>query len=520
MKRFTVTLVALLSALVFVTPAPAAAAAPDEVRTDKGWIKGTSTETERKFLGVPFAAPPTGTSRWRPPRPAAPWTGVRPATQPEKWCAQSGFDASTDEDCLYLNVYTPPAGPTGLPVLVWFHGGGYLTGKATIYDGVELAKRANAVVVTTNYRLGVFGFLAHPGLRVEDRLGNGNYGIMDQQAALQWVRNNIEAFGGNRNNVTIFGESAGGGSVCTHMVAPSSAGLFHRAIVQSGACIHQDLTVSELNGLDFADDLECDYPLNPAAALACMRGKGAGELLAEVALDPFDTLLLTYKPSFGAGSLLPERWDTAIANGRHNKVPVVLGTTLHEGRVFVHYILPQPIDAATYSGLLFLLFQFDGDDVEREYPGSAYGGDYRLALSAAVTDSFFACPASGLATALTTAPAPRPSTRFYEFADQNAPVLPGIPPADWLGAYHGSELPYLFTWPGVTFTPEQQTLSNQMVGYWAEFARRGDPNGTGRPNWPAFTSGGRNVLNLEPNNIVPRTDFDARHKCAFWAGIQ
>ena len=507
MKRL---ITALVAALLFVAPVPAAAAvAPDEVLTDKGWLRGTSTPAEREFLGVPFAAPPVGALRWRAPRPAAPWTGVRPATEPSDWCAQGGAEPSTDEDCLYLNVYTPPSGPAGLPVLVWFHGGAFIIGRATLYDGAELAKRANAVVVTTNYRLGVFGFLAHPALRAEDAVGNGNYGIMDQQAALRWVRDNIAAFGGNPGNVTIFGESAGGGSVCTHLVAPSSAGLFHRAVMQSGSCMHQEISVAELNGVDFSGDVFCRRPLDPAGSLACMRGRSAQDLLTAVAWDPFDTLLLRYKPNYGGG-LLPRPWKEVVASGQHNKVPVIMGTNLDEGRVFVHYIAPQPIDLAAYRGLLFLLFNVNAGRVEREYPGAAYGGDHRLALSAAVTDWIFACPASRLATAL-------PAVRFYEFTDRNAPVLPGIPPADWLGAYHGAELPYLFTWPGVTLTPDQTVLSDQMVGYWAEFARRGDPNGGGRPNWPTFA--GRNVLNLEPDNVIPRTDFDARHKCAFWTTV-
>ncbi len=514
MKGFITTLVA---ALVFVTPVPAAAAAaPAEVRTDMGRIEGTSTPEKREFLGVPFAAPPVGALRWRAPRPVTPWAGVRPAIAPEDGCAQSDSDAKPvgSEDCLYLNVYTPPSGPAGLPVLVWFHGGAYLVGKATLYDGNELAARANAVVVTTNYRLGVFGFLAHQGLGAEDGVGNGNYGIMDQQAALHWVRDNIENFGGNPGNVTIFGESAGGGSVCTHLVARSSAGLFHRAVMQSGACAHQERVAAEDNGDDFAGDLGCAFG-SDSAEVACMRDKDATTLLTAVAMDPIDLLRLTYRPTFGGG-LLPEPWDTVIAGGRHSKVPVLMGTTLDEATVFVHLILPEPIDETAYRFLLFVLFTFDADDVEREYPVAAYGGDYRLALSAAATDSMFACPASTLATSLVSTPAPRPSLYFYEFADRTAPLPPDIPPADWLGAYHASELAYLF-WRDA-LNPDQQSLSDQMVGYWAEFARRGNPNGGGRPTWPAFTAT-ENVLNLEPGNIVNRTDFDARHKCAFWADL-
>src|SRR6516162_5507008 len=252
-----------------VTPARTAAArapawpAPLVVRTDKGAVRGVRASGAREFFGIPYAAPPVGALRWRPPRPAARWTGIRNATWPGPACAQTGSIAtgvittSTSENCLYLNVYTPTViGRGGLPVMVWIHGGGFTGGEGSIYDASKLAAKGHVIVVTINYRLGAFGFLALAGL--DGQGASGDYGLMDQQAALRWAHRNARAFGGNPRDVTEFGESAGAASVCDNMASPAAAGLFARAIAESGCLLGgPSRQAAEAAGGTFAARLGC-----------------------------------------------------------------------------------------------------------------------------------------------------------------------------------------------------------------------------------------------------------------------
>jgi carboxylesterase type B len=309
--------------------AAARATAGDVVPTDTGVVRGSSADGMRQFLGIPYAAPPVGELRWQPPQPAQRWQGVRDATQFANHCPQPPTPfgvASVTEDCLYLNVYTPEGKRRGWwrPVMVWFHGGALFLGESDDYGPARLVDEG-VVVVTVNYRLGILGFLAHPALSAESSYGgSGNYGIMDQQAALRWVRRNISRFGGDPHNVTIFGESAGGLSVHTHLASPESNGLFHRAIIQSGAYAldQPPLEIAELGGTAFAAATGCGDQ-----SAGCLRSLTVEEILANQSSAGFIPNL--------DGRVLQQTIRRALASGEFNRVPVMQGTTHDEWRLFV-----------------------------------------------------------------------------------------------------------------------------------------------------------------------------------------
>jgi para-nitrobenzyl esterase len=507
-------LVAVLIALV-TSPVPVARATagqdPSVVVTDKGAVRGTVTDDGRAFRNIPFAAPPTGRLRWRAPQPAVPWEDVRDATASGPACAQFatpelGIPRITTEDCLYLNVYTPAGGRRHRPVMVWFHGGSYTSGSANQYDGSALARRG-VVVVTVNYRLGAFGFLAHPAL-------SGNYGLLDQQAALRWVRANAAAFGGNPDSVTIFGESAGAGSVCAHLVSPLAAGLFARAILQSGPCSVRSLPVAEATGRRFATLSGCQaVPDVPA----CLRARSVDAVLDAARATAGQSVELTWAPTTGT-PVLPVAPERAIASGAYNRVPVLAGTTLDEGRIFAAFVEASgvPLNATTYPLVLSsLVGPADAPRVQARYPGSAYGGDDRLALGAVFTDFLFACPTWTFNQSVAR------STRVYayEFADRTAPNLYRVTPDFPLGAYHGAELAYLFPFAEAPLKAAQQRLSEQMLSYWTRFAGQGNPNGYGTPYWRPFRPADSTVLTLDLDRTANRYGFGTRHQCAFWPTV-
>ncbi|MBV9446147.1 MAG: carboxylesterase family protein [Streptosporangiaceae bacterium] len=528
MRRLTMwtAAVACVSASGLAGGVPAVAqanSAPLVVRTDKGLVRGIENGGVREFLGIPYAAPPVGALRWRPPRPAARWSGIRDASQPGSNCAQTGnittgvVATSTAEDCLYLNVYAPPRFSFGpRPVMMWIHGGGFTGGAGSIYDGAPLAVTGNAVVVTINYRLGPFGFLALPSLDAESHDGSsGDYGLMDQQAALRWVQRNALAFGGDPRNVTIFGESAGGASVCDNMASPTAAGLFERAIAESGCfLLSQNQQQAEQHGASFAAQLGCT---DPATAAACLRGKPADALLTAAG-----GVLGGWGPVIG-GRTLPLQPATAFQTGRYAHVPLLQGTNHDEGRFFVGFefdAIGHPMTAAQYPVVLAAQFgAADAAKVEARYPLSAYPSP-DLAYASVFTDASFSCPALTADTF-----AARTGVYAYEFSDPSPPNDFGITFSFPLGAAHSTELQYVFgkipfldTTP--PFTPAQAALSVQMMKYWTRFAATGNPNGGGGPFWPAFTTTRQQVQELIPAGIAPTTSFGADHQCAFWAQIE
>src|SRR5580698_589132 len=312
---------ALAASAAGAVASPASGGASPIVRTDDGLVRGAGVAGVNSFLGLPYAAPPTGNLRWRPPQPAAAWTGVRDATQFGPSCPQSTVNnpylppGPISENCLYLNVYTPASGSSsGRPVLVWIHGGGLTVDGARNYDGTKLAADGT-VVVTINYRLGALGFLAHPALASRPGGPAGNYGLMDQQAALRWVQANISRFGGNPRNVTIAGESAGGLSVLAQLVSRGSRGLFQRAIVQSGAfALHQQsLAAAEAAGKAFAAKAGC-----PDQTARCLRRLPVADLVKN-----FPGAAI---PGVVDGQVLTESVGSALAAGRFARVPILDGS--------------------------------------------------------------------------------------------------------------------------------------------------------------------------------------------------
>ncbi|NDU71987.1 carboxylesterase family protein [Actinomadura sp. DSM 109109] len=505
--------------------APAAARhraqdAPAVVRTDLGPVRGQVNDDHRLFQGIPFAAPPTGPRRFRPPQPARPWQGVRDATSPSAQCTQLpapyGGETSYEEDCLYLNVTTPANAPRRgkLPVMVWVHGGGNTTGTASIYKAEALAAEG-VVVVTANYRLGAFGWLAHPSLETgaDRRYQTGNYGLLDQQAALRWVRRNAEAFGGDPGNVTLFGESAGAWNTCAQIASPTAAGLFHKAVAQSYSCEAPARTEAsaEAEGTAIAEALGCAKG-SPAADAACLRAVPVKTLL-----ETFEAKATDAGPVAGGDRVLPMQPEQAIERGRFNRVPVMHGNTLDEMRLFVSLSHPNPITAAEYEDIVRSTFGDKAGAVLARYPAADYP-DPRIALATMQTDSnevLSGCAHQDAFGLLTRAGVP---VYAYQFADRSAPPLLDVPGFEE-GAEHASELPYLF--PGLLgeLNPRQQRLSGAMVDYWTSFARSGRPEAQHAPRWPRYRSQG-DVLSLAPGpDGIHRTDTAANGNCSFWKSL-
>ena len=508
------------------TPGSAAARqAPLVVRTTDGKIRGLYRGTAREFLGVPYAASTVGAQRWRPPRPHAPWHGIMATAKPGPTCAQTGslgtgvLTTSTAENCLNLNVYTPrqERGHPGLPVMVWIHGGAFTGGAGSIYDGAILAAKGHAIVVTINYRLNAFGFLALPSLDREGKQhSSGDYGLMDQQAAMRWVRGNAKAFGGDPRNVTIFGESAGGASVCMNMTSPTAKGLFSRAIAESG-CLFPAPTrqQAEKQGLALAASLGC---ASPATAGACLRAKPAAEILrAEAGMG--------WSPVIGAPTL-PESPITAFLTGHYTHVPLLQGSNHDEGRFFVgldfDVLQGHPMTRQQYPQVVTAQFgATKARKVLARYPLTHYRSP-DLAYAAVFTDADFSCPAL-FADDFTQ----RSGVYAYEFSDPSPPNDFGIHFSFPLAAAHSTELQYVFqriplldTVP--PFTAAQLRLSNLMIRYWSQFAATGNPNTGHTPRWPRFAGTAPRIQELIPNATasVPSSRFATFHKCSFWASIE
>lgn len=518
----------IAAAVALFSPAAPAARAQEKpiVVTLKGPVRGTvSAAGIREFLGIPYAVPPVGNLRWRPPVDHAPWFEVRDATQLGDHCPQpaSPFGiASISEDCLFLNVFTPGGfSIRPRPVMVWIHGGALVTGESNDYDPTALVNDG-VIVVTINYRLGALGFIAHPAFAAEftdpDHDGvpatgfAGNYGLMDQQAALRWVRDNILLFGGDPLNVTIFGESAGGLSVFSHLQSPPAAHLFHKAIVESGSynLTTQTLSTAEAVGTAFAAAAGC-----ADQTAACLRALPVATLLANE--NPAG-----YTPNID-GSFLPLSLGTALATGQFNRVPVIDGTNHDEWRLFTALDFdlvgnPIPNTEAGYEAALSTLVGAAAPLVAAQYPLASFPSA-DIAFAAAGTDVVFACPA--LQADLSMASFTQVST--YEFNDENAPE-DFLPPVTFpYGAAHASEIQYLFTLPVTVPRPPlnavQQQLSGTMQRYWTNFAKLGTPNSPGLPQWGPFNPIARNFQSLIPPLPQQETNFATAHHCDFWAAL-
>ncbi|NDU73866.1 carboxylesterase family protein [Actinomadura sp. DSM 109109] len=509
------------------TAARSTAAEGATVRTDKGLIRGAVTGDHRTFLGIPYAAPPVGRLRWRSPQPSAAWTGVRDATRPGAMCAQSGDhlgQGSDAEDCLYLNVTTPAGVAPGkrLPVLVWVHGGSFKDGGGGLYGARRLAVQGQAVVVTINYRLGVFGFLAHRALD-RGRNASGDFGLEDQQAALRWVRRNAAAFGGDPGNVTLAGESSGAISTCAHLTSPGSAGLFGRAIIQSAPC-----TAPRTPSMALANNPRPRAQAErEGEALVQRLELGAEPVAGRLRQVPVKDLLKAAadpgQPGFGpvvGGPVLPEDPARAIAGGRFHRVPVLAGTNHDEERMHVWGLemakYGGAIPADAYDDEARAAFGDHAAKVMARYPLGRYASASQ-ALATALTDAEYARHALDTYKALSR----RVPAYAYEFADAGAPWFAGVGKPYPMGAYHAAELPYLFETGGTEPLNEvQRPLSDQMIGYWARFARTGDPNGSAAPAWKHFTAAAPYVQSLAPGEHGTGPAAFARdHDYAFWTSI-
>jgi para-nitrobenzyl esterase len=516
----------LLAAATLVTgavAAPAASAAPAHhghgliVRTDKGLIEGTSAEGTDQFLGVPYAAPPVGALRWAAPRPAPRWPGIRQATSYGGRCAQlaSGNGPRVDnEDCLYLNVYTPPGrDDRDLPVLFMIHGGGLTTGAGDQHDGSLIVTTDHIIVVSINYRLGPFGFLTIPGLGATASTANGNYGLLDQEAALRWVRHNIAAFGGDPAKVTIDGESAGGFSVCALLTAPRARGLFRGAIMQSGSCTTRSQADSQTAGLAFAKQAGCP---DPATAAACLRARPETTLLDDSA---------SYSASFTyGGPELPVASQSAVAAGNYARVPLLIGYNHNEGRTFSQGFTTLTQQQA--DGIITSIYGSRAPAILARYPWSSYPSPYTAAymIGDIWTDSGFlagigGCAGQNLAAQFSSTT----RTYFYAFDDLHAPGLNNNNPGYQWGAGHAMELAYL--WPSFNngfslydeLTPAQLELSRQMIRYWGAFVATGAPEAWGQPAWPQYTSD--QLMSLRPGDqtqTITAPAYGAEHQCSFW----
>jgi len=495
---------AALFCFSFTLLAHAAAPVDPEVSVTGGRIRGRLTsDGGAAFKGVPFAQPPVGDLRWREPQPVKAWDGVREASEFQPACTQlsEGWNramvATSREDCLYLNV-AAPEWPVKTPraVMVWIHGGSNLSGEGEAYAFEERALARRGIVwVTVNYRLGMLGFLAHPELTAESpHHASGNYGLMDEIAALHWVHDNIANFGGDPGNVTIAGESAGAWDVSVLMTSPLARGLFHRAIQESGAVAGFDgavpLAAAEKRGEEIAASLKA-----PAAgAIAFLRSLPPGKIL-EAAFQGGRTGLFVDID----GWVLPESPAKVYSEGRASAVPLLSGTNAREiPQTGPEFSLEEEIRRGYGVFADGALPLYDAPDPLHGLPGAQW-----------LTDVVFRCPS--VAQALWQASTGRPAYE-YEFEQpapgQNASV-------------HAGELVFLFgTWDkDHPPSPADLTVSAQMQTYWANFTRTGDPSGGGVPEWPALTVQSRNYMAFTGNGAVAKTNL-RRDACDLFVEVQ
>jgi para-nitrobenzyl esterase len=508
MKRFSSLLLVTLVLLstIAISCAPSSVALKDPIKIDTGLISGTTVGDVHIYKGIPYAAPPVGDLRWKPPQPVAPWQGVKECTKfgqaPMGYYVPSVFPAYStppSEDCLYLNVWTPAKMTSDkLPVMVWIYGGYYRFGEGSdpAYDGEKLAQHG-VVVVNFNYRLGPLGWLAHPLLSKEDpHNSSGNYGLLDQIAALQWVQKNIAAFGGDPNRVTIFGESAGATSVICHMVSPLSKGLFQRAIAESmyessaWSDIRENkygMEAREKMGEQLAKDLGCDTASDP---IACMRAKSAQEVM-DKGQPPADITVpgYNYEPCVD-GWVIPDIPLNLFEAGKQQKVPLLIGTNADEWALFQLFYKPTLDNYTTYLNSTF------GDKAQQVlsmYPAS----DDKEATTAGrqvITLYTFTCPAKAYASAMNNIKSP---VYFYQFTR--------VPPGSKIGAFHLIEINYVFGnfVPFMSplksdqyFNDTDRSLSEVMMSYWTHFAATGDPNQEGLTQWPVYDAQSGQYMDL------------------------
>jgi para-nitrobenzyl esterase len=471
-------------------------ATPATARIDAGWIAGAGDGVVTAFRGIPYAAPPIGPLRWRPPQAPAAWKGVRAANQTGALCPQN-YNATDNgvgplpmsEDCLTLNVFVPARNTSARsPVMFWIHGGGFVNGSGTaaLYDGTELAKQG-VVLVTINYRLGRLGFFAHPALSAEHPTEfQANFGLMDQIAALRWVRQNIHAFGGDPGNVTIFGESAGGSAVNLLMISPAARGLFHHAISQSGAGRGPEfhLDRSGVSGQPSAESLGLDF----ARSLGLTSETAAA--LREIPVDRILAAADQRSSSGGGpvvdGKLVPDAIDKVFERGREALVPYIVGSNA----------LEFPSSTVSNSGSVSDNLTLSEEQKARL--ASAYDTPHDFDVNL-ISDLRFTEPARRLARLHSGHGAP---AYLYRFS-----VLSQAAPRELSAAPHASDRQYVFktlvasTWPT---GPMDARAAETISAYWVAFTKTGDPNGNGRTKWPRYSAREDQLLDLTNDGPVVR----------------
>jgi para-nitrobenzyl esterase len=524
---------AALSLTVAISALAGAASAQTLVTTADGDVQGQVNDGTREFLGIPFAAPPVGDFRFAPPQPVTPWVAPLDATTYPPACAQlpvltNGNVRIENEDCLYLNVWTPETAPTEpLPVMVWIHGGSNTSGSTgdfvpfpgyegqRLYDGHVLTRNKNVVIVSVNYRLNVFGFLGLDELAAEDPSWPyaGNQGLLDQRKALEWVQANISAFGGDPGNVTIFGESAGSFDVCAHVASPGSEGLFHRAISQSGGCTVGVLSSDEASALadSVAEIVGCDLAPD---RLACLRAVPLADLLDAGPLVELagETLNLALSVD---GGFLPVHPRVAFEEGGLPRVPYILGANSDEGTLF--FIGSPEITEAEYTNELIAAFGAFAPQVEALYPASEFDTP-RDALIRVVGDSRLVCStydtAKRYGSRSPLGGRKRQRTWVYNFAR-----VPPIGFIDFLelGAFHGLEISYVF---GSVLPPPTVFDSNigaRIQEYWTSFAKFGRPKPKKDDRWPRFNGNNWRIMRFDTSFNVTKTF--RRAECEFWSTV-
>ncbi len=471
----------------------------ERVATTSGVVRGAVAGATWAFKRVPFAAPPVGELRLRAPAAASCSATELDATQLGPACPQ--LDDTTyvgDEDCLHLNVWAPASGGAARPVMVWIHGGGNAIGTAVdpLYDGRRLAEAGDVVVVTTNYRLGQLGYLADAALATADG-SVGNYGTLDQIAALRWVHDNIAAFGGDPGNVMVFGESAGGRNTCTLVAAPAAGGLFHRALIQSGACkFIDDVAAGQVTADAVVAALGCTGDRR-----TCVRAATAEQLIRANA-QPVGALAGGTYGSVIDGVVLLEQPEAAIASGRHHAMPFAIGANADE----TAREAPASLTEQAYQALVRAQYGAIANAVLAQYPSAAYPSP-RAAYVRLTTDSRFVCPSREIATSADRGQTEPVYRYFFQYR------------ATQVGAPHGIDVPYVFgsfdaiLINGQPYVPTaaDQALSAAVQGYWTRFARGGDPGGT--PAWPVH-DGSDNALVFDAP-LTTATGIRAVD-CDFW----
>jgi para-nitrobenzyl esterase len=513
------------------------------VQTKEGPIQGFIANGVTKFLGIPYAEPPVGNLRWQPPKDRAAWTNVRKATEFAPICAFvttlgvfSG-PPNNNEDCLYLNVFTPDLNPTArLPVIVWIHGGGNFDGETPGYDGTKLAADGKTVVVTMEYRLNLMGFLAHPALDNEGH-SFGNYAILDQQAVLRWVARNIAGFGGDKDNVTVGGQSAGAVDTGVHMVSPLAKGLFHRGICQSfcSAFTLPTKSEAEATGVAFAQAAGCGSGTGPEVA-KCLRNLPAAKVEELAGTTSAVGKFITGR-GLVDGEIIPDQPLRLFASGRFNHLPLINGNTADEtnfGLAITEYFSstdnahrtpPTPEEYLAYVNTTYVPPAYPEGTAAKVlavYPPSAFKSP-QLAWDRVGTDSGI-CNQRRLDKVL----ASQIPLYTYEFADRTAPFFfPDMPGMEAL-AYHTADIQYVFPlWHGGPLgtphplNPRQAKLSDQLVSAWANFARTGNPNGSGNQPWARYTADAPAWLIQDVSGLTTVTDaqYSVLRHCDFWDAV-